>query len=340
MAVYRLIRITSILLTLFIFHCGFSVKQTIAEQEVNVFEGKIQAVSKKAKTISINASADGKSELIKFTDKTEGTIYARKGKEVIINYVVENKDLKALSIAPEMGLVPEGVSTIQPDEVATLIAADPARKNHLLIDSRPHESFLEGHVPSAVSLSLIDLQEKGMGVLPENKNSQLIFYCGGRVCGLAPKSAGIAQKFGYTNVYVMASGTPGWEETGRSLVASHDYIKHSDTEFVLIDVRSKEESASGYIPKAVNIPMDELKELEWQFPSSHWTPVILYGRDDQATQAFSMLKEWGYKTVLSVVDGGIEGWLSSGGRLVKGTPPDKIHWAIKLNINEVPVADF
>jgi rhodanese-related sulfurtransferase len=44
--------------------------------------------------------------------------------------------------------------------------------------------------------------------------------------------------------------------------------------------------------------------------------------------------------VLSVVDGGINGWLESGGTLVKGTPPDKIYWAIKVNINEITVEDF
>lgn len=333
-------RITTILLSVVFLIFGFFGQQVGADQHINVFEGKIQAVSKKAKTISINASADGKAALIKYTDKTEGAIYARKGREVVITYVVEGKDLKALSIAPEMGLLPEGVSAIQPDEVAAIIASDPDNKNHVLIDSRPQELYLEGHVPTSVSINIIDLQEKGKDLLPADKSKKLIFYCGGRTCGLAPKSAGFAQEMGYTNVHVMASGIPGWEESGRVLVASHDYIKNSETEFVLIDVRTKEEASTGYIPKAVNIPMADLKELEWQFPSSHWTPVILYGSGDQAIQAFKMLKEWGYKTVLSTVDGGIEGWLASGGKLVTGTPPDKIHWAIKLNINEINIADF
>jgi rhodanese-related sulfurtransferase len=80
----------------------------------------------------------------------------------------------------------------------------------MLIDARPYKpKYIKGHIPMAVSIP--DSQfDKMTDRLPADKNSLLIFYCGGLKCKLSHKSAMKAEKLGYTNVKVFAEGYPAW----------------------------------------------------------------------------------------------------------------------------------
>jgi rhodanese-related sulfurtransferase len=49
---------------------------------------------------------------------------------------------------------------------------------YMLIDARPANKFLEGAIPSAVSIPT-RLAEERAGMLPADKSVPLIFYCGG-----------------------------------------------------------------------------------------------------------------------------------------------------------------
>ena len=55
----------------------------------------------------------------------------------------------------------------------------PQPKGVMIVDSRPYKpKYIKGHIPTAVSLP--DSQfDKMTDKLPEDKNSLLIFYCGG-----------------------------------------------------------------------------------------------------------------------------------------------------------------
>jgi len=49
----------------------------------------------------------------------------------------------------------------------------------MIIDSRPYEpKYVKGHIPTAVSIPHTKFDEL-KGNLPEDKNTLLIFYCGG-----------------------------------------------------------------------------------------------------------------------------------------------------------------
>ena len=58
-------------------------------------------------------------------------------------------------------------------------ATMPQPKGVMIIDSRPYKpKYAEGHIPTAVSIP--DSQfDKMTDQLPEDKNTLLIFYCGG-----------------------------------------------------------------------------------------------------------------------------------------------------------------
>jgi len=45
-------------------------------------------------------------------------------------------------------------------------------------------------------------------------DQEVVFYCGGEDCPLAPNACAKALTWGYTNVYYFAAGFPGWKYVG------------------------------------------------------------------------------------------------------------------------------
>ena len=152
---------------------------------------------------------------------------------------------------------------------------------------------------------------------------------------MSTDSAGLAVKNGYTNVKVMLKGVPGWKKTGRTLVASEEFVKKGN--IVLVDLRSTTEYEQGHIPRAYNIPLAEFEDAEDDFPSNMTAPLVFYG--DGAEQAYKTAKGWGYKNT-SLVNGGLKGWLAAGNNLVPGVSPDEITWVRILAKGEVSIDGF
>lgn len=74
----------------------------------------------------------------------------------------------------------------------------------------------------------------------------------------------------------------------------------------LIDVREPYEYKSGFIPKAVNIPLSQLSRRVKEIPKN--TEVILYCRSGmRSKQAAKVLKKQGYSE-LAHLQGGISAW--------------------------------
>jgi rhodanese-related sulfurtransferase len=85
------------------------------------------------------------------------------------------------------------------------------RKDNLVVlDVRPEEEFVAGHLPGAVSIPLDEL-EKRVKELPKSK--QIIAYCRGPLCALAPEAARYLKGKGY-KVKRMTEGAPDWEAAG------------------------------------------------------------------------------------------------------------------------------
>jgi len=80
---------------------------------------------------------------------------------------------------------------------------------YVLIDSRPERPFAQGHIPGAINISDSKF-EKMTDLLPKDKTTPLIFYCGGYICDLSEKSAKKAKALGYTNVRKYTDGYPAY----------------------------------------------------------------------------------------------------------------------------------
>lgn len=139
--------------------------------------GQIKAVSRKAQTIQVEASSGP--VMVKFTDETAGMEFVKVGEAAIIEFEMVGNDRVAVTIKPRLVKLPEGASEIKTEEIAVLVAQGPVQGNYQLVDSRPPGRYAEGHVPTSVSIPVPLLEKSGSELLPADKDTLLIFYCGG-----------------------------------------------------------------------------------------------------------------------------------------------------------------
>ncbi len=156
----------------------------------------------------------------------------------------------------------------------------PLPPNVMIIDSRPYQpKYAEGHIPNAVSIPDSKFDEM-KDQLPKEKNTLLIFYCGGFDCRLSHKSAKKAEALGYTNVKVFAAGFPAWEkEPGTYACVSREFVEKAieENRMVLVDSRPKKPKFDeGHIPTAISIPDSRFEELKGRLPADRKTLLVFY----------------------------------------------------------------
>ena len=76
----------------------------------------------------------------------------------------------------------------------------------------------------------------------------------------------------------------------------------------VVDVRSREEHSTAYVPGSLNIPLDELPSRLADLPGG--TLYLLCGSGKRSSQAARILTDRGYQTVN--VAGGITEWYRAG----------------------------
>jgi len=157
----------------------------------------------------------------------------------------------------------------------------PSRDDVMIIDARPKRAkYDKGHIPNAVSIP--DSQfDKMADRLPQNKNTLLIFYCGGLKCKLSHKSAYKAEKLGYKNVKVFAAGFPNWmKQKGHYAEVSVDFVKKQvdqKKDMLLVDSRPKRKKYDkGHIPGAISIPDSQFKKMTDQLPEDKAKLLVFY----------------------------------------------------------------
>jgi rhodanese-related sulfurtransferase len=88
------------------------------------------------------------------------------------------------------------------------------RKDKLVVlDVRPREEYDAGHIPGAVSIPLEELHKRKKE-LPRSK--EIVVYCRGPLCALAPEATRYLKGNGY-RVKRLVEGAPDWEAAGLPL---------------------------------------------------------------------------------------------------------------------------
>lgn len=83
----------------------------------------------------------------------------------------------------------------------------------VVLDVRPEAEYESGHLPGAISIPLDELKER-IKELPKSK--QIVAYCRGPLCALAPEASRFLKGKGY-NVKRLSDGAPDWEAAGLPL---------------------------------------------------------------------------------------------------------------------------
>ncbi len=79
-----------------------------------------------------------------------------------------------------------------------------------LIDVRPKEEFLSGHLPSAISTPLKELKDK---ISELSTDKEIVAYCRGPYCVLAAEAAKLLTKQGF-NVVILKEDVNSWRALG------------------------------------------------------------------------------------------------------------------------------
>jgi rhodanese-related sulfurtransferase len=97
------------------------------------------------------------------------------------------------------------------------------KKDMLIVDTMPPDSFKKQHIPGAVNFEIQrpeltqmsdKMREDFEKLLGPNKDRTIVFYCGFTDCERSHNGGMWATKFGYKNVYRQPGGIKGWLEAG------------------------------------------------------------------------------------------------------------------------------
>lgn len=116
--------------------------------------------------------------------------------------------LTSLVVAQALVLADDAFPNINHDELKQAVA----EKKVVLLDVNGSDSWQEGHIPGALDF---DKVEKDLAkVLPADKNTLVVAYCGNERCTAYKAGAAAAKKLGYTNVKHYSKGIAGWKKAG------------------------------------------------------------------------------------------------------------------------------
>lgn len=244
---------------------------------------------------------------------------------------------------------------LTPDEI---VERQSRGERILILDSRTREEYERSHVPGAFSVPGAELPKRIRTLIdaPENRDATIVVNCAGRTRSIL--GADVLIRMETPNpVYALENGTMAWSMAGHELergkgasvevasgpavrqlvrafaekVASEDAVgktsldefdglRASGTLHYALDVRLPEEFAAGHIPGTVSLPGGQLPLAADEIVVVNQAPVILISNGgDRARISGSYARQIGYPNV-SILDGGIDGWLAAGRELVGDEP--------------------
>jgi rhodanese-related sulfurtransferase len=169
---------------------------------------------------------------------------------------------------------------------------------------------------------------------------------------MSPKSAGLAKELGYKNVRVYQDGTPDWNKAGQTMVTNVPALKKlisgmdktpdQNPFFVLLDVRSSDDAAKGFIPLATAMSADDVAKRSAEFPQYKTAQIIVYAQNEPTPDALKALKELHALKFsnAAILWGGFDAWKKAEGKVASGRPADKIKFTRKVAEDEISVAEF
>ena len=219
-----------------------------------------------------------------------------------------------------------------------LIAKDVLKKiitspNVKTYDVRPTEQFMMGHLPGAMTISILDDEKFGQN-LPENHETPVVFY-GSNGC-LSHAALKKTRGLGYNNVRVYAGGYQDWSATEYVMIDVNwlKQVIEQGEPHVLVDLRPEEEVLNGHITGATNLSISDLESSRSKFPRDKNAQIIFYGpgSGNAATQVIS----WGYKSV-GIIPTSFDGWQAISNLVKRGVAKSTLGSGLATNSQPIVV---
>ncbi len=84
-----------------------------------------------------------------------------------------------------------------------------------IVDVLPESSYVEWHIPGAVSLPLEQVVNRARELLP-NRGAEIVVYCGNPQCERSVNALAQLHELGYSNVRVYRRGLADWMDSGEA----------------------------------------------------------------------------------------------------------------------------
>lgn len=217
----------------------------------------------------------------------------------------------------------DGSSTKNPNQLdsADLLAKINSGSGLSLIDTRTETDFLREHVTDSKNIPLENIE----AALPAlSKDRIYVIVDDGSQGGLSV-ALNLFPQNGFKNTFYLNGGFPAWKLAGNPIVSAGDPNSFSDqakvhyinsdglknslateSNLLLVDLRSRENFAQGHIPGAINIFLDDLEARRSELPFGR--KIVLYDRDGLwAFQGAVRLFDLGIFNVFSLSDG-LDAW--------------------------------
>lgn len=254
--------------------------------------------------------------------------------------------------------------TISPVDVATALA----ERDLILLDVREVEEYEAGHIEGAFNVPIRTLGEN-LNLLPDTEAEIIVICQGGARAMLAQTSLRI---LGYSNAQTMTGGMGAWVGENLPTVtdpfvveageapefdaavydAVNGYLANlpqgygltnanalneelfENPDILLIDVRSPEEWANGYIAGADHIWVNEFMASVDAWPEDKDAPIVIYCASGyRGGIATVMMNLMGYTNVRNL-SGGIGAWIAAGLPL-EGVPEETAEEAAEFDFAAV-----
>ncbi len=331
----------------------FLIATCIGIVHAETVKGRIAVVSKQAGTIQIDVKGkdNSVSKVVVRTDPNtqyDGASGLKDFGPPDLIEVQREPGKPASSIKKIVFGLPPGVEI----SIEQLIGIMTGGQPYHLFDARPGKRFGGGHVPGAKSAFPKD--EDFLSKLPTDKNTMLVFYCGGPTCPYTGVAVKLAQQAGYTNLKGFQAGLPGWKKAKLPVHAEPAWLaKNLNPQHVILDVRDVAQSNQSHIRGAVALPTAQLQAMTQQFidrqtiaqlpgVSDMRAPLIVYADSHTAPAAllaYKELRSWGYNKV-TVLKGGFNGWRAAALPSAGGPAATRVVFQKKLAPGAIAPEEF
>lgn len=175
------------------------------------------------------------------------------------------------------------------------------------------------HIPKSINIP-VDLIETSPK-MPQDRNSEVLFYCMGVKCPYSELAAQKAQKMGYQKIYWFRGGIEEWYQYNYPMNTNEKIMQIKikklrpgrvqsellDDNTVVVDVRPKWwDGFDAYITNSLHLPLIEMKENYQKLPKKRIIIADAYMR--QSISAARFLRSQGYD-VIGVLKGGVARWI-------------------------------